>query len=320
MTGPLRVIDSHTAGEPTRVVIAGGPDLGDGPLAERRDRFDRDHAAFGRAVVCEPRGHDAIVGALLLPPADMGATAAVLFFNPVGTLGMCGHGTIGLLATLAHLGHITPGAHRIETPVGCVEATLHDTHRASLANVPSYVHAERVAVDVPLDAGPRRVVGDVAWGGNGFFIADWPHTPIDAGHIEPLTREAKAIRRALRAAGVTEAGGGPIDHIELVTHDVPDADARSFVLCPGGAYDRSPCGTGTSATLAVQARRGTLRPGQRWVQQSVLGTAFEASYEPIGDGRIVATITGEAFVTAETTLIRQHGDPFRDGLSVGDAS
>src|SRR5947209_18442215 len=122
----IKVIDSHTGGEPTRLVISGGPDLGDGPLAARLERFRQHHDEFRSAVVNEPRGSDVMVGALLCTPVDPRCAAGVIFFNNVGYLGMCGHGTIGLIATLAYMKRMVPGAHRIETPVGVVTATLHE--------------------------------------------------------------------------------------------------------------------------------------------------------------------------------------------------
>jgi 4-hydroxyproline epimerase len=308
----IHVIDSHTAGEPTRVVVAGGPDLGAGSVAERarvfRERFD----PIRSAAVNEPRGSDVLVGALLCEPADSAAACGVIFFNNVGVLGMCGHGTIGLVSTLAHLGRVGPGDHRIETPVGDVTATLHPDGRVSVRNVPSYRHANGVSVDV---AGYGRVTGDVAWGGNWFFlVADHPE-PLDPRHVERLTDVTRRIRRALEADGVTGAGGGVIDHVELFGPPADPANhARNFVLCPGGAYDRSPCGTGTSAKLACLAADGKLRPGEAWRQEGILGTVFEGRYEPAAGGKVLPTVTGTAWVTAEATLLLQDGDPFRDGI------
>ncbi|HYE97065.1 MAG TPA: 4-hydroxyproline epimerase [Rubricoccaceae bacterium] len=306
----IRVIDSHTGGEPTRVVVDGGPDLGGGPLAARlvrfRDRFDR----YRSAVVNEPRGSDVVVGALLVEPEDAGCAAGVIFFNNVGYLGMCGHGTIGVVATLAHLGWIGPGEHRFETPVGEITATLHADGSVSVANVPSYRHRAGVTVEVP---GVGPVVGDVAWGGNWFFLAPAPaDVPLDVAHAEALTAYAGAVRHALAAAGVTGAGGAEIDHVELVG-PTPTADARNFVLCPGGAYDRSPCGTGTSAKIACLVGDGRLAPGAVWRQESVVGSVFEAS-AAVRDGVVFPTIRGRAFVTGEATLVLDPADPFRWGI------
>lgn len=307
----LRVVDSHTGGEPTRVVVGGGPDLGGGPLADRLARFRDRHDRWRRAVVCEPRGSDVLVGAWLVPPEDATSAAGVLFFNDVGVLGMCGHGTIGVVATLAHLGRIGAGAHRIETPVGPVTATLHADGRVSVENVPSYRHRAGVTVDVP---GVGPVTGDVAWGGNWFFLAPAPPgVPLDVAHAARLTDYAGAVRRALSAAGITGADGAEIDHIELLGPS-ETADARGFVLCPGGAYDRSPCGTGTSAKVACLIADGRLAPGAVWRQESIVGSAFEATAAVTPDGTVVPTITGRAFVTAEATLLLDPDDPFGWGI------
>ena len=306
----ITVVDSHTGGEPTRVVVAGGPDLGHGPLAKRLARFRDEHDAVRRAVVCEPRGSDVLVGALLVEPEDASCAAGVLFFNTVGVLGMCGHGTIGVVATLAHLGRIGPGIHRLETPVGTIEATLHADGSVSVGNVPSYRYCADVTVE--LNDG-STVTGDVAWGGNWFFLTPAPpEIPLDVAHAEALTAHAWAVRRALAAAGVTGEGGVEIDHVELVGPSA-SADARNFVLCPGGAYDRSPCGTGTSAKLACLAADGRLAEGQVWRQESVVGSVFEATAR-LEAGRVRPTIRGRAFVTAEATLLLDPEDPFCWGI------
>jgi 4-hydroxyproline epimerase len=306
----LRVIDSHTAGEPTRVVVAGWPDL-EGSLDERRRLLEARDALWRTAVVCEPRGHAAIVGALLLPPADPSSLAAVIFFNNVGTLGMCGHGTIGLVETLRHLGRAAPGRHAIETPVGVVEAELHDDGRVSVANVPSRRTAADVEVDVP---GVGRVRGDVAWGGNWFFLVHGERHDLSTAHVGRLGAEAAAIRSALAAAGVTGDDGAEIDHVELFG-PAEGADSRSFVLCPGDAYDRSPCGTGVSAKLACLHADGRLPAGRVWTQESVIGSRFEAVIERAEGDTVWPVITGRAFVTAESTLHLQPRDPFRWGIS-----
>src|SRR5215471_6790414 len=166
-TRRIRVVDSHTGGEPTRVVIEGGPDLGSGTMAERLARFRERFDDFRSAVVNEPRGNDAIVGALLCEPSDSSCDAGVIFFNNVGYLGMCGHGTIGLMVTLVHLGRIKSGVCRIDTPPGVVEALLHDNGTVTVRNVPSRRTATGVSVYV---SGHGTVTGDVAWGGNWFFL------------------------------------------------------------------------------------------------------------------------------------------------------
>jgi len=307
----IHTIDSHSAGEPTRVVVRGGPDLGAGPFKDRLALLRSDYDHFRKGIVLEPRGSDTIVGAWLTEPTQAGCAAGVIFFNNVGYLGMCGHGVIGVVRTLAHLGKISAGEHDIETPVGVVRATLSDTGRISVKNVPvSRLHT-LIAVEVP---GHGTITGDVAWGGNWFFLTDVERT-LTFEQIAELTAFAHAVRAALEQNGITGAGGEPIDHIEISGPPVnPDADSRNFVLCPGDAYDRSPCGTGTSAKIACLQADGKLAPGQVWRQESILGTVFEATYA-IDNGQIIPTITGEAFITAESTLIFDKDDPFCWGIA-----
>src|SRR5687768_2032016 len=194
----VHVIDSHTGGEPTRVVVEGGPDLGGGPVASQLDVFRQEHDRFRSAVVNEPRGSDVLVGAILVPPNEPGCVAGVIFFNNVGYLGMCGHGTIGLVATLHFLGRIQTGEHRIETPVGVIAARLHEDGSVSVQNVPSYRKAKSVVVEVP---GIGAVRGDVAWGGNWFFLVAEPQWELDFANIEELTDVTWRIRQAINAQG-----------------------------------------------------------------------------------------------------------------------
>ncbi len=302
----ITVIDSHTGGEPTRVVLAGGPDLGAGSLAARRERFQREFDHFRSAVVNEPRGSDVVVGALLVEPEDRSCVAGVIFFNNVGCLGMCGHGTIGVLATLAHLGRLGPGGHRLETPVGVVTATLHPGGEVSVENVPSFRKAAGVVVEVP---GAGRVTGDVAWGGNWFFLVKHEGVPLTLAHVDQLTDLAWRMRCAVNAQGYPE-----VDHVELFgLPTVPGAHARNFVLCPGKAYDRSPCGTGTSAKLACLAADRELAEGEPWVQESILGSTFTGRYRRRGD-QIIPTISGTAYVNAESTHLLDERDPFCWGI------
>lgn len=302
----LQIIDSHTGGEPTRVVVQGGPDLGHGTVAEQlnvfRDKFD----AFRAAVVNEPRGSDVIVGALLVPPGDASCVARVIFFNNVGYLGMCGHGTIGLIVTLAHLGRIRAGEHRVETPVGVVTATLHANGEVSVANVPSYRKAKGVTVDV---SGIGQVTGDVAWGGNWFFLVEQHGQRLELENVEALTYYTWRVRQAVNAQGFPE-----VDHVELFSAPKSaGAQSRNFVLCPGKAYDRSPCGTGTSAKLACLAADGKLAEGESWVQESVIGSRFTGRYRREGE-KIFPTITGSAYVNSEATLLLDERDPFCWGI------
>jgi 4-hydroxyproline epimerase len=307
----VRVVDSHTAGEPTRVAIDGGPDLGGGDLRERLRRLREDHDGFRSGVVCEPRGNEVIVGALLCEPVDPAAAAGAIFFNDVGYLGMCGHGTIGLVTTLAHLGRISPGSHRIETPVGTVQTTLHQDGRVSVENVASYRYRAGVPVEVP---GYGQFHGDIAWGGNWFFLVAQHGFDLSLANRAELIAASKAIRAALAAAGITGEGGAAIDHIEFFgAAHAPQNSARNFVLCPGASFDRSPCGTGTSAKMACLSADGKLQPGEVWRQEGILGTVFEGSIRVV-DGKVVPTIAGRAWITAETTLLFDASDPFASGI------
>ena len=309
----MRVIDSHTEGEPTRVIVEGGPPLGEGPLVERLARFAADYDHLRRFAVNEPRGHDALVGALLCEPHDPSCAAGVIFFNNVGYLGMCGHGTIGLAATLAHMGRLKPGRHRFETPVGVVGVDLADGCSATVENVESYRHARAVEVEV---GGLGTVRGDVAWGGNWFFLTDAAPCDVTLANVGELTRAATAIRDAITAHGVRGRDGAAIDHIEIFGPPrSKEANSRNFVLCPGGAFDRSPCGTGTSAKLACLYADGKLRPGDVWLQESLIGSQFHATFELGPNGGVLPRIGGRAFVTGECTLLQNPADPFRFGLS-----
>ena len=305
----IRVIDSHTAGEPTRVVIEGGPDLGGGSLAARRERFRSEFDRYRSAIVNEPRGSDVVVGALLCTPQRLDCQLGVIFFNNVGVLGMCGHGTIGIIASLAHAGQLQPGDVRIDTPVGAVDARLGADGEIEVANVPSYRKVRALTVQVP---GIGPVTGDVAWGGNWFFLVDGGDRRIALADVDGLTDFTWRVRQALNSQGHPE-----VDHVELFGPPEGDsADSRSFVLCPGKAYDRSPCGTGTSAKLACLAADGKLAEGEEWVQQSVIGSSFRARYRWLDRdaGSIAPTIIGRAWVTAESNLILDPSDPYRWGI------
>lgn len=319
----IKIIDSHTGGEPTRVIVGGGPDLGTGSLREQlnlfRDKFDH----IRSATILEPRGSEVLVGALLCEPTDPSCVAGVIFFNNGGYLHMCGHGTIGFAVTLLHMGRISPGIHRIESPVGIVTANLLDENRVSVENVPSYRYAKDVTVNVP---GHGEVVGDISWGGNWFFLVADHGKDLATSNTRDLTDFALQIRAGLERENITGADGGEIDHVELFG---PPADAdvnhsRNFVLCPGGAFDRSPCGTGTSAKLACLAADGKLKPGEVWRQESIVGSVFEGSYEladadqPFGSEgvTVIPTVTGSAWVTAESELLLNDSDPFKAGFEL----
>lgn len=309
VTHRIQIVDSHTGGEPTRVVLAGGPDLGGGPLARRRERFEQEFDRFRSAIVNEPRGSDVMVGALLVEPEDETCAAGVIFFNNVGYLGMCGHGTIGLIVTLAYLGRIQPGDHRLETPAGKVTATLHPTGEVSVANVPSWRAKKAVTVNVP---GLGPIAGDVAWGGNWFFLVEDHGQELALANVELLTAFTWRIRQAVNAQGFPD-----VDHVELFGPPAArGANSRNFVLCPGKAYDRSPCGTGTSAKLACLAADGKLAEGKLWTQESIIGSTFTGKFRWLDQaaGKIEPIITGAACVNAESTLLLDEDDPFCWGI------
>ena len=307
----IKVIDSHTGGEPTRVVISGGPDLGHDALSNRVERFRNQHDGFRCAVVNEPRGSDAVVGALLCPPVDDSCVTGVIFFNSVSYLGMCGHGTIGVVATLAHMNRIDVGTHRIETPVGVVVAHLDREGQVEVANVPSYRLATNVTVDVP---GIGPVTCDIAWGGNWFFLVHDHGQELELDNLEKLMDFTRRVRDTLARAGITGSDGHEIDHVELFgPSQIAGADSKNFVLCPGNAYDRSPCGTGTSAKLACLFADGKLKQGQVWRQESIVGSVFEGTVSVV-DNVVHPSIKGSAFITAEADLIIDERDPFSMGI------
>ena len=306
----IHVIDSHTGGEPTRLVTHGFPDLGSGSMAKRRALLAEKYDDWRAATVLEPRGSDVVVGALLCAPVNPAHAAGVIFFNNSGYLGMCGHGTIGLVASLAYLGRIQPGEHVIETPVGNITASLHADGSVSVHNVPAYRYRHQVSVQVPQIG---TVTGDIAWGGNWFFLISNHSQRVQSDNLEALTHYTWAVRQALEAQGIRGADGGEIDHIELFADD-DQADSRNFVLCPGKAYDRSPCGTGTSAKLACLAADGKLAPGAIWRQASVIGSVFEASYQLAADGKVLPTIRGRAHLSADAQLLIENDDPFAWGI------
>jgi 4-hydroxyproline epimerase len=304
----IQIIDSHTGGEPTRVVVGGFPTLEGDTMADKREDFRARFDHFRSALINEPRGSDVIVGALLTEPTDPTCMAGVIFFNNVGTIGMCGHGTIGLMVTLAHLGRVQAGEHRIETPVGVVTARLHESGEVSVQNVPSFRHARDVTVEVE----GRAIRGDVAWSGNWFYLVNEHGEEVALRNVERLTEFAWQIRQALQREGITGRDGREIDHVELFAPS-EKAHSKNFVLCPGKAYDRSPCGTGTSAKLACLFADGKLQEGEMWRQESIVGSVFEGWVNVI-NGETIPTIKGSAFLTAEATVILNPNDPFCWGI------
>ena len=311
----MKVIDSHTEGEPTRLVLEGGPDLGTGPMSERLQRLSQHHDAFRQSVVLEPRGSDVLVGALLCSPHRSDCDAGVIFFNNSGYLGMCGHGALGVAITLQHLGRVHAGQVVLDTPVGAVRIQLQGPNQAAVENVASYVSQSNVSVNVP---GLGTVTGDVAWGGNWFFLVQDAPMGLRLAQVDALTQAAKAVKQTLAECGIQGTDGAAIDHIEFFADpEQPGADSKNFVLCPGDAYDRSPCGTGTSAKMASLAAKGVLKPGDKWVQESIIGSQFTGWYRAGPDGTIIPTIQGRAFVSAESTLCFHPDDPFKCGINGG---
>jgi 4-hydroxyproline epimerase len=309
----MLVIDSHTGGEPTRVIIEGGPDLEGGSLSEQRQKFATHFDHIRKMAINEPRSSDAAVGALLCNPTSQKYTAGVIFFNTAGYLGMCGHGIIGVINTLAYLGKIQKGEHLIETPAGAVKANFYGNHTVSVENVASYRFKKDIIVNVP-ELG--SITGDIAWGGNWFFLTNNAPAALSMENIPYLSYQSTQLRRALAANGITGENGAEIDHIEFFSKpDSRSIDSRNFVMCPGGAYDRSPCGTGTSAKIACLAADNLLKAENIWVQESITGSIFEASYKISSKGEIIPTITGTGYICGETTLIFQNNDPFRMGIS-----
>jgi len=307
----VHVVDSHTMGEPTRVVISGGPVLNGTTLQKSVEILRSEHDTFRLSVIGEPRGSEVLVGALLCAPSDKKAATGVIFFNDVGYLGMCGHGTIGVVTTLAYLGRITPGDHLIETPVGNVMTHLHKDGRVSVENVPSYRFLSDVPVTVP---GYGTYKGDVAWGGNWFFLVSDHGFDLEIENRAALVAFTTAMRTALADSRIFGRDNALIDHIELSAEPRNSKNTnRNFMLCPGAAFDRSPCGTGTSATMACAYADGELEAGEVWRQEGILGTVFEGTVVPHDDG-VLPTITGRAWITGETTLVFDPEDPFRSGI------
>jgi len=310
----ISVIDSHTGGEPTRVIVRGVESPQGETMAEKRESFARDLDWLRTASVCEPRGHDAIVGALLCEPVEPNCAVVMIFFNNVVVLNGCLHGTMGVAVTLLHQGKIGPGTHRFDTPTGVVTVTLGEAGQVTVRNIRSFRYRKGVEVKVP---GFGVVAGDVAWGGNWFFLVEAPdELPVRLDHLDQLSDFSREVRKALEAANVTGEDGAEIDHVEVFGPPVDGnlADSKNFVLCPGNAYDRSPCGTGTSAKLACLFDDGKLKAGQIWRQAGILDTVFEGTVEPDERGGVIPTVTGSAFVTACADLIVDPVDPFAFGI------
>jgi 4-hydroxyproline epimerase len=312
---PICVVDSHTIGEPTRLVLddafVAGLDLGTGSVFSRREVFRSRYDDVRRALVTDPRGVEAMVGVILVPPADPTCDLGAFYFNRVGYLDMCGHATIGLAVSLGHTGRITPGPFRMETPAGVVGVEWHGGSDASFQSVtPRRIH-RGLSIRCPDGS---IVTGDVATSGLWFFICRDHGLPVVPEAIPQLLERSWAIRRSLGAAGVTGDTGEVIDHIVLMGPPLDPANsARNFVLCPDGAFDRSPCGTATSALVGCLHEDVQLAEGAVWRQESILGGLYEASVRTQA-GVLVPTVRGRAWITAEATLQFSADDPYRAGL------
>ncbi len=306
------MIDSHTGGMPTRVILDGAPDLGSGTLAERAQHLATTHEAFYKSVLLEPRGQPGMVGALLVEPDNSDCATGVIYFDADAVLGMCGHGTIGLGVTLAHLGRIDAGSHRIDTPVGAVTIDLQDANTVQVTNIESRRVHKSVTIET-IEFGP--FTGDVAYGGNWFFIIDPSPIPVEPGNIRHLTDVAIAIRETSIAQSVGGENGEPVDHV-IFQGKSPSAGvhSRNFVLCPDNDYDRSPCGTGSSARLACLAASGRLSAGEEIVQESIIGSSYRLSFQPGQGGGIIPQLTGQAHIMSEGKLVFAPNDPFRLGI------
>ena len=292
----ISVVDSHTGGEPTRVVLDGFPALRGSTLLERRADVAGRLRRLATAIVDEPRGNEPMVAALLTPAVDERCVTGVIFFDRNLVLGMCGHGMIGLIETLHRLGRIGPGEHLVETPAGTVPVVLAADGLVTFDNVASRLVEGHVEVDVP---SLGRVTGAIAYGGNVFFLVATPTVDLDQPRAE-LLRIAAAVLHSVHAAGFVD-----VDHVELYGPATsPAANARNFVLCPSGTYDRSPCGTGTSAKVAALAAAGALDEGATWVQESITGSTFSVRYRWVdrATGSIVPTVSGSATVTGRAEL------------------
>jgi proline racemase len=327
----VQAVDSHTAGEPTRIVTGGVPPVRGATMADKRAALQRDHDHLRRALVLEPRGHDAIVLAYLLPPCDPAADLGVVFANDAGYLGMCGHGAIGVATVAVALGMV-PAVEpvtevRLDTPAGTVRCRVAVTAgrptSVTITNVPSFLFRQRAVVDVH---GFGKVAADIAYGGNWFAFVEAEQLGLAVGkvHLPVLMQAATAVREALVRDGVRgvhpDRGESElVDHVKLfVPLDGDEPGARALTLCPGAAYDRSPCGTGTSAKLAVLHAKGELEVGQWFRSESVLGTSFRARIaSTTAVGRftaVVPEVEGSAYVTALTQFVIDPNDPCRHGI------
>jgi 4-hydroxyproline epimerase len=301
----VKILDSHAGGAPTRLMLSGGPELGAGPLAERAKVFQEKHDRFRRATVGEPRGSDAVMGALLVEPHDKGCQAGLIFFSNAGYPSLSAHGIIGSVVSLAHLGRIKPGPVKLDTPAGPVSAVLGAGGEVSFENVPAYRREKDLPLYLP---GVGDVNVDLAYGGAWFCLIEQHDQRLALDNLPQLTDYCARIRQAVSDSGFPE-----IDHVALFGPGTQaGANSRDFVLGPGKTYERSPSGAATSARLACLAADGKLAAGAEWVQEGILGSVLRAKYRKQGD-KIIPTITGHGYIMGEGTLLLDPADPFAWG-------
>jgi len=324
-------IDGHTAGNPVRLVAGGAPLLKGASMSERRQDFLARFDWIRTGLCFEPRGHDMMSGGFLYPPTTADADIGILFIETSGCLPMCGHGTIGIVTFGLEHGLIqpaTPGRLRVEVPAGVIDIayeTAGDKVTAvRITNVPSYVAATGIAVDVD-GIGPLSI--DVAYGGNYYAIVEpqGAYTGLDDLGADRIIALSRSVREAVRAKFEPVH---PLDPtIRGVSHmlwaDKPKgegADGRNAVFYGDKAIDRSPCGTGTSARLAHLAAKRLLAVGDRFVHESYIGSRFIGRVEAattLGDTpAIVPSIEGSAIATGFNTIWIDRADTFWEGFQV----
>ncbi|HQN57712.1 MAG TPA: 4-hydroxyproline epimerase [Saprospiraceae bacterium] len=325
-------VDAHTCGNPVRLVAGGGPALIGANMSEKRQHFLSEYDWIRKGLMFEPRGHDMMSGSILYPPHDPANDVAVLFIETSGCLPMCGHGTIGTITIAIEEGLIRPreaGKVRMETPAGLVFVTYHQEGKkvksVKLINVPAYLDSEGLEAECP-DLGMLRV--DVAYGGNFYAIVDVQENFAGIEHYtaDKLVAWARALRRNIneRYSFVHPKD----DTIRGCSHILwtgkildPNSTARNAVFYGDKAIDRSPCGTGTSARMAQWYTKGLLKPGDRFVHESIIGSKFVGTIEEVttvaGRPAIRPGIEGWARIYGYNTIsIDDEDDPFAFGFQV----
>ncbi len=324
-------IDGHTCGNPVRLVAGGGPNLSGSTMMEKRAHFLAEYDWIRTGLMFEPRGHDMMSGSFLYPPTRDDCDIAVLFIETSGCLPMCGHGTIGTVTFALEHGLVTPktpGVLILDTPAGVVRAEYQQNGQyvesVRITNVPSFLHAEKLAVECP-ELGEINV--DVAFGGNFYAIVDRQKNFHDVADYSAsqLVTWSPVLRQRLNELYTFEHPENPA--INRLTHILwtgaaqsGDADARNAVFYGDKAIDRSPCGTGTSARMAQLHAKGKLNKGDRFVHESIIGSTFEGRVEDevrlANRAAIVPSISGWARMTGLNTIFLDDRDPFVRGFSV----